>query len=85
MKKILIFILLFANALVNAQNDVLVIYIDASESSSNLIQIQEEVNNLVQSKSDYDVYLYISKGESPIVTNDRNDVAKCPRNRDVQI
>ena len=76
MKKILIFILLFANALVNAQNDVLVIYIDASESKFNLIQIQEEVNNLVQSRSDYDVYLFISKGESPIVTNDRNDVAK---------
>jgi hypothetical protein len=76
MKKILILILLFTINLVNAQNDVLIVYVDASESSSYLIQIQEEVNSLVQSKSDYDVYLYISKGESPIVTNDRNDVAK---------
>lgn len=76
MKKILILILLFAVNLISAQNDVLVIYVDASESSSHLIQIQEEVNNLVQSRSDHDVYLFISKGESPIVTNDRNDVAK---------
>ena len=76
MKKIMILMLLFTTAVVNAQNDVLVIYVDASESGNKLVQIQEEVNNLVQSRSNYDVYLFISKGESPIVTNDRNDVAK---------
>ena len=79
----MILMLLFTTAVVNAQNDVymlnndvLVIYVDASESGNKLVQIQEEVNNLVQSRSNYDVYLFISKGESPIVTNDRNDVAK---------
>jgi len=76
MKKIMILMLLFTTAVVSAQNDVLVIYVDASASTDKLIQIQEEVNNLVQLRSSNDVYLFISKGESPIVTNDRNDVAK---------
>jgi len=72
----MILMLLFTTAVVSAQNDVLVIYVDASASTDKLIQIQEEVNNLVQLRSSNDVYLFISKGESPIVTNDRNDVAK---------
>ena len=51
MKKIMILMLLFTTVVVNAQNDVLVIYVDASESGNKLVQIQEEVNNLVQSRS----------------------------------
>ena len=62
--------------MVSSQNDVLVIYIDASESGNQLIKIQEDVNDLVKSRIDSEVYLFISKGESPIVTNNRNDIAK---------
>lgn len=76
MKKFITLILLFTTLLTSAQNDVLVVYIDASESGNSLIQIQNDVNDLVNSKPNSEIYLFISKGESPIVTNDRGDVAK---------
>jgi len=76
MKNFITLLLLFTSLIINAQNDVLVIYIDASESGNSLIQIQNDVNDLVNSKQNSEIYLFISKGESPIVTNDRGDVAK---------
>lgn len=81
MKKIIIFILLFTTTLLRAQNNVLVIYVDAS-SEKKLKEIQKQVNALVDSKSSYAIYLFISSAEStkdgifPIVTNNRNEVDK---------
>ena len=69
-------ILLSVSLIVHSQNDVLLIYIDASESGSKLIQIQQDVNKLVESRKGSEVYLFISNGSSPIVTNDKNEVAK---------
>jgi hypothetical protein len=76
MKKIMILMLLFTTAVVSAQNDVLVIYIDASASGKKLVLIQNEVNALVNSKRNSEIYLFISRGESPLFTNNRNDVEK---------
>ena len=75
MKKIIL-LCLFTSNIIYAQNDALIIYIDASASSTKLIDIQNEVNSLVDSRNNSDVYLFISKGESPVVTNDRKFVKK---------
>ena len=79
MKKIVILLMVFISLGLSAQNDVLVIYVDASASGDKLIQIQEEVNSLVDSKANARVYLFISNGESPLVTSDREDIGKLLR------
>ena len=79
MRKIVTLIMLCTSLVLSAQNDVLVIYVDASDSGDKLIQIQDEVNALVTSKASARVYLFISNGESSLVTNDRADVGKLLR------
>jgi len=79
MKKIVILLMVFISLGLSAQNDVLVIYVDASASGDKLIQIQEEVNSLVDSKANARVYLFISNGNSPYVTSERGDVKRVLR------
>jgi hypothetical protein len=79
MRKIVTLIMLCTSLVLRAQNDVLVIYIDASESGDKLVQIKNEVEDLVASKSSARVYLFISHGESPLVTSDREDIGKLLR------
>ena len=76
MKNIItIFLFLFTNILF-AQSDVLVVYIDASSSGNKLKEIQSEVKELVSDNADSEVLIFISNGESPLITSERSEVSK---------
>jgi hypothetical protein len=70
-----LFLFLFTNILF-AQSDVLVVYIDASSSGNKLKEIQSEVKELVSDNADSEVLIFISNGESPLITSERSEVSK---------
>tara|TARA_B100000900_G_C20538166_1_gene699264 strand:+ start:139 stop:648 length:510 start_codon:yes stop_codon:yes gene_type:complete len=76
MKQIITILLLSITTLSIAQENVLLIYVDASESKENLIDIQNEVKELIANNSDHKLYLFISNGKQPFVTNKRTDAGK---------
>lgn len=79
MRKIITLIFFVFTQLIYAQNDVLFVYIDASSSDDKLKEIIAEVQDIVDSKPNSDILLFISKGESPIITNERSEVNRTLR------
>lgn len=76
MNKLITILLVFITSVLIAQDNVLVIYVDASESKESLIDIQKEVKDLIEKNSEHKLYLFISNGKQPFVTNNRNDASK---------
>ena len=76
MKQITTILLLSITTVILAQENVLVIYIDASESKENLIEIQDDVKKLITNKPNHKLFLFISNGRNPFFTNKRSEAGK---------
>lgn len=79
MKKILTLILIFSSLLLEAQNNSLLLYVDASKSDKNLKAIGKTITSIVDSLNSPNIYLYISNGDKPMQTNDRSDISNLLR------
>ena len=76
MKQIITILLLSITTVILAQDNVLVIYIDASEAKENLIEIQDDVKQLIANKPNHKLFLFISNGLNPFLTNKSSEAGK---------
>lgn len=80
MKQIITILVLYLSFAVSAQENVLVVYVDASSSKDKINDLQNDVQKVIGEKLDYRILLYISNGKNPSISTENPNIEKIFRN-----